>query len=487
MKILFVTSEAHPLIKTGGLGDVSGSLPAALQELQQDVRLVLPAYPQAVARLSGATSGSRFTLTGTGNEITLLEGKMPGSNVPVWLIDAPAYFNRNGGPYGTPGGDWPDNAERFALFARAVVEIAMDRAGLRWQPDVVHCNDWQAGLVPALLDDEHQRPATLFTIHNLAYQGLFPWETFARLGLPHELWHMEAMEFHGQFSFIKGGLAFADHLTTVSPTYAREIRTAAFGYGLEGLLNHRANRLTGILNGIDYTIWDPASDPLIPAQFTAHDLAGKAHNKEVLQKRFGLAINSTAPLLGVVGRMVEQKGIDLVADTIPSLLNDGAQLTILGSGAYHYEHQLRELAARYPRQIGLHIGYDEPLAHLIEAGSDIFLMPSRFEPCGLNQIYSLRYGTLPVVRRTGGLADTVVDTGPTTFNAGKATGFIFDAPSSKALYSAVQRALGYYRQPTQWQRLIGTAMAQDFSWHASAQRYLALYQQVTEERSSLRG
>lgn len=479
MKILFVTSEAHPLIKTGGLGDVSGSLPAALAGLQQEIRVVLPAYPQARARLVGCAPRGRITLPDAGSDITLLEGRMPDSGVTVWLIDAPTYFNREGGPYGTPGGDWPDNAERFALFARAVVELAMDRAGLHWRPEVVHCNDWQSGLVPALLEREEERPATLFTIHNLAYQGLFPWEVFNRLALPRELWHMEAMEFHGQFSFIKGGLAFADRLTTVSPTYAREIRTAAFGYGLEGLLNHRAGVLSGILNGADYAIWDPVNDALIPSPFTAEDPSRKALNKAALQQRFGLTVSADTPLLGLVGRLVEQKGIDLVAAIIPALVKEGVQLAILGSGAHHFEQQLRALAAQFPRQVGLHIGYDEALAHLVEAGADIFLMPSRFEPCGLNQIYSLRYGTLPIVRRTGGLADTVVDTTPTTLSGGKATGFVFDAASSEALGAAIRRALDYYRQPQQWHRLITNAMAQDFSWHASARRYLALYREMT--------
>ena len=481
MKILFVTSEAHPLVKTGGLGDVSGSLPAALQGLNQDIRLVLPAYHQARKHLGACTARGRISLNGM--EIPILEGVMPDSGVPVWLIDAPTYFNREGGPYGTPGGDWPDNAERFALFARSVVELAMDRARLDWRPEVVHCNDWQTGLVPALLAGEAGRPATLFTIHNLAYQGLFPWEAFDRLALPHELWHMEAMEFHGQFSFIKGGLAFADRLTTVSPTYAREIRTAAFGFGLEGLLNHRADRLTGILNGADYTLWDPACDSLIPARFSASDLSGKARNKTALQQRFGLPSGSNTPLLGVVGRMVEQKGIDLVVDAIPALLKEGVQLAILGSGAHHFEHQLRVLAARYPQQIGLHIGYDEPLAHLIEAGADLFLMPSRFEPCGLNQIYSLRYGTLPVVRRTGGLADTVVDTGPTTLSTGRATGFVFDTTTSETLLTTVRRALVYFRQPKLWRQLIANAMSQDFSWHASAHHYLTLYRQAIREHT----
>ncbi|HEY0634100.1 MAG TPA: glycogen synthase GlgA [Gammaproteobacteria bacterium] len=487
MKILFVTSEAHPLVKTGGLGDVGGSLPGTLTGLGQAVRLVLPAYHQAVARLNGHTLRARLSLPGSEDEIAILEGTLPGSEVTVWLIDAPLHFNRAGGPYGTSSGDWPDNAERFALFARAVVELAMDRAGLDWQPDLVHCNDWQTGLVPALLAQEEQRPATLFTIHNLAYQGLFPWETFERLALPRTLWHMEALEFHGQLSFIKGGLVFADRLTTVSPTYAREIRTAAFGYGLEGLLNHRADRLSGILNGADYEIWDPARDPLIPAHFSAADLSGKARNKAALQHHFGLAERGDVPLLGVIGRMVEQKGIDLIAAATPNLISAGAQLAILGSGLPHFEQLFRELAARYPHRIGLHIGYDEPLAHLIEAGADLFLMPSRFEPCGLNQIYSLRYGTLPVVRHTGGLADTVVDTGTATLKAGTATGFVIEAASSEALTATVRRALGYYRQPKPWQQLIGNAMAQDFSWHSSARDYLALYRLTIEEHSSLSG
>ncbi len=487
MKILFVTSEAHPLVKTGGLGDVSGSLPAALHKLGQVVRLVMPAYPQALARLVKPVERVRLTLPATANEIAILEGTMPDSGVTVWLIDSPLHFNRAGGPYGSAGGDWPDNAERFALFARAVVELAMDRAGLGWRPDLVHCNDWQSGLVPALLAREATRPATLFTIHNLAYQGLFPWETFERLALPRELWHLEALEFHGQLSFIKGGLVFADRITTVSPTYAREIRTTTFGYGLEGLLNHRAERLSGILNGADYEIWDPAHDPLIPAHFSTTNLGGKALDKTALQRHFGLVERGDTPLLGVIGRMVEQKGIDLIAGAIPSLLEAGVQLAILGSGLPHFEHLLRDLAARYPQQIGLHIGYDEPLAHLIEAGADLFLMPSRFEPCGLNQIYSLRYGTLPVVRRTGGLADTVTDTVPATLRSGTATGFIAEEASSAALAATVRRALGYYRQPKQWRQLMGNAMAQDFSWHASARVYLALYRQAILDHGTPQG
>lgn len=482
MKILFVTSEAHPLVKTGGLADVSASLPAALKALGHDVRLVLPAYPQAVARLGPHTVRARLTLPGTPTPVTLLQGTMPDSGVTVWLVDSPVHFNRAGAPYTAPNGaDWPDNAERFALLARCVVELAQDRAGLGWCPDVVHCNDWQSGLVPALLAREAPRPATIFTIHNMAYQGLFSWDTFASLSLPHELWHMEAMEFYGNLSFIKGGLSFADRITTVSPTYAREIRTAAFSYGLEGLLNHRAGRLTGILNGADYTVWDPAHDPLIPAPYSRRQPAGKALDKEALQHRFGLQAAADRPLLGLVGRLVEQKGIDLVVAVLPALMREGVQLVVLGSGSHHFEQQLRELAVRYPQQLGIHIGYDEELAHLVEAGADLFLMPSRFEPCGLNQIYSLRYGTLPLVRRTGGLADTVVDTAPTTLNTGKATGFVFDDATAEALLATVHRALGYYRQPAVWQQLIEHAMAQDFSWAASADHYLELYRQALDE------
>jgi starch synthase len=475
-KILFVSSEAHPLIKTGGLGDVSGSLPAALKRLRQSVRLLLPAYQQVVARAGRLKTVAELSIPGSTTPVRILEGQMPDTRVKLWLVDAPDCFDRGGGPYlGPDGKDWPDNARRFAVFSRAAAELALDRAGLGWRPDVVHCNDWQTGLIPALLARETTRPTTVFTIHNLAYQGLFSWDAFAALQLPHDLWHMEAMEFHGHFSFIKGGLAFADWITTVSPTYAEEIRQPELGYGLDGLLNHRAERFVGILNGADYDIWNPATDRYIPKTYTAQSFAHKAVNKRALQERFQLPVADRVPLLGFVGRMVEQKGIDMVLDALPRLLERGAQVAILGSGDGDYERRLSLLAKRYPAQLGVYIGYDEERAHLVEAGADIFLMPSRFEPCGLNQLYSLHYGTVPVVRRTGGLADTVVDAGIKALADGTATGFVFEPPTTDALYETVGRALDFYTRPQAWQQLAINGMSQDFSWDNSARRYIEIY------------
>jgi len=479
-RILFATSEAHPLIKTGGLGDVSASLPAALKRLRHAVRVILPAYRQAVRAADRVRRIATLRLA-DGEEVALLEGRMPDSGVTVWLVDMPRFFDRDGAPYTDPDGrDWPDNADRFAAFARVVVELACDRAGLGWRPEVVHCNDWQTGLVPALLADEPKRPGTLFTIHNLAYQGLFDWETFNRLGLPHKLWSMHALEFHNRMSFIKGGLVFADWITTVSPTYAEEIRTPEFGYGLEGLLAFRGDRLRGILNGVDYETWDPASDPLIPKRYSAASLADKQYNKQALQERLELPVRDDLPLVGMVGRMVEQKGIDLVLAALPRILKQTVQLAIVGSGEQQFEEALRQQAAAQPDRIGLFIGYDEALAHLVEAGSDLFLMPSRFEPCGLNQMYSLRYGTVPVVRRTGGLADTVVHADEAHLNDGTATGFLFAAPAPEALLGALDAALALWNQPTLWRRLQKQGMALDFSWERSARDYLALYKAAQE-------
>lgn len=475
-KILFVSSEAHPLIKTGGLGDVSASLPAALKRLRHSVRLVLPAYPQALARTDKLKTIATLHVAGVRVPVNIHEGRMPDTRVTVWLVDIPGYFDRPGNPYlGEDGRDWPDNPARFTAFCRVVVELAMDRAGLGWRPDVVHCNDWQTGLVPALLVREHARPASVFTIHNLAYQGLFTWDDFLSLGLPADLWHMDAMEFHHRFSFIKGGLVFADWLTTVSPTYAREICEPELGYGLDGLLRHRGERLTGILNGADYDIWNPAQDPLIPHAYGAETLRHKCANKAALQELFGLPVTAEKPLVGFVGRMVEQKGIDLILRVLPALAEKGAQAVVLGAGEQVFENELRTLADRFPQAIGYHIGYDEARAHLVEAGADMFLMPSRFEPCGLNQIYSLRYGTPPIVRRTGGLADTVVDATPEALNDGSATGFLFDEVSPEAVLNAFERALTLYRKPKAWKRLMVAGMAQDFSWEASARRYLEIY------------
>ncbi|MBZ0070316.1 MAG: glycogen synthase GlgA [Gammaproteobacteria bacterium] len=476
MKILFASSEAHPLIKTGGLADVSGALPKALAGLGQDVRLVLPAYWDLLARTGEAREVGRVDIVAGMGPVRILQTTLPDTDLSVYLVAAPHCFDRLGNPYvGPDGRDWPDNAQRFASFARAVVELAMDRAGLGWQPDLVHCNDWQTGLVPALLGLETTRPATVFTVHNLAYQGLFDRTTFETLRLPAEWWSPQALEFHDQVSFIKGGLVYADRITTVSPTYAREIRTPELGNGLDGLLNTRADALSGILNGADYSQWDPATDPLLRHHFSAAQPQGKAANKTALQEAFGLPQDAHLPLLVHVGRLVEQKGIDLLLDILPELMTRPLQVALLGSGQKQLEDALRTAQAAYPRRFGLRLGYDEPLAHLLEAGGDAFLMPSRFEPCGLNQIYSLRYGTLPIVRRTGGLADTVVDTDAASLQQGTATGFVFDAASPEALLAVIDRALTLYQQPDAWARVMQTAMRQDYSWTRSAQRYVDLY------------
>jgi starch synthase len=354
----------------------------------------------------------------------------------------------------------------------------MDEIGLDWKPDLVHCNDWQTGLVPPMLSVRKNRPPTVFTIHNLAYQGLFSWKAFKRLGLPTNFWSTEAMEFHNQFSFIKGGLVFADWITTVSPTYAKEIRTKEFGCGLEGLLEHRKDNLTGIVNGVDYAVWNPGRDLHIPVQFNQRSLFHKTENKCALQEHFNLPVDESIPLFAVISRLVEQKGIDLILDIVPDLVEKGAQLVVLGSGDSELEVDILQAEKKYPQQLGVIIGYDEELAHHIEAGADMFLMPSRFEPCGLNQIYSQRYGTVPIVRHTGGLADTVTDTTPETLADNTATGFAFSEATATALWKAIERALEHYQDPDSWQQIMTTGMKQDFSWKHSAEQYLALYEQL---------
>ncbi len=478
-KILFVVSEAHPLIKTGGLGDVAGSLPVALASLQADVRLLLPAYPDVVARAGKVETLAQFSVNGLASPVRLLEGRLPGTPVVIWLVDFPPAYDRPGNPYldfrGLP---WPDNAMRYALLARTAVMLALGQLPLEWRPDIVHSHDWQAGLVPALLAQEKNRPATVFTIHNLAYQGLFPRETFTLLDLPAALWSIDGLEFHGQMSFIKGGLAFADRLTTVSPGYAREIQTPEFGAGLDGLLRHRADRLTGILNGIDDKVWNPAHDPFLARRYSARRLRDKIPNKLALQREFGLPVNPKTPLIGMVGRMVQQKGVDLVLETLPGIMHRPVQLVMLGTGEPGYEEALCAQAARYTGQLAVRVGYDERLAHLIEAGADMFLMPSRFEPCGLNQLYSQRYGTIPIVRRVGGLADTVTEATETNLKAGKATGIVFDEARGGALLASVDRALALHNNSRRWKQMMLAGMCRDFSWEHSAAEYLHLYAQA---------
>ena len=476
-KILFATSEAQPLIKTGGLADVAGSLPLALSEMGLDVRLVLPAYPQAVERAIPLKTVATIRISGVTEPVRILEQKREG-NLHLYLVDCPSLFNRPGNPYTEASGrPWSDNAQRFALFCRAVVRIALDQAGLGWCPDVVHCNDWQTGLVPALLAQEWDRPATIFTIHNLSYQGMYDSSTFAQLILPDQLWTPDGLEFHGNFSFIKGGLVFADWITTVSQTYAEEIRTPEFGYGLEGLLQHRADRLAGVLNGIDYKIWNPATDQHIKHNYDLNSFESKQKNKLALQDELGLEENPNAMLFGNIGRIVEQKGIDLIIDILPEIMRQAdTQLVILGSGEEHLEQSLEIAAQKFPGKCAVVIGYDEDLAHRIEAGSDCFLMPSRFEPCGLNQLFSLRYGTVPIVNRTGGLADTVIDLNPASLLSKTATGFVSDLPEADSLLDSVNRAVEYYQRSGQWwEKLAINGMKQDFSWDSSAAHYLEIY------------
>ena len=478
-RILFASPEVHPVIKTGGLADVSGSLPVALKNLRRELRVIMPAYREAMKNCRKAETVATLDVPGVPEPIQILQSRLPGTSVTLWLVDAPSLFDRPGNPYlGPDGRDWPDNASRFTAFARVIASIAMNRAGLDWQPDLVHCNDWQTGLVPALLSLETTPPATVFTIHNLAYQGLFSRSMFEALRLPEALWSADGLEFYGRFSFIKGGIVYADHVNTVSPMYAREICTEEFGYGLQGLLQHIGDRLSGILNGADYQHWNPARDPYLRRNYNAHRMQNKMLNKADLQRSFKLPVDESIPVIGMIGRLVEQKGFDLVLKALPELENESAQFVILGSGERELEDGLREARDRLPDQIGAEIGYDESLAHQIEGGADMFLMPSRFEPCGLNQIYSLRYGTIPIVHGTGGLANTVVDANETTLGKGVATGIIFNEPSVQALTTALHRCLTLYRQPRIWKKIVFRAMQQDFSWRRSARQYLDLYQKA---------
>ena len=476
-KVLFASSEVYPLIKTGGLADVAGSLPVALHKQRQDVCVILPAYAEVKAKASNAKTMATLSLGDA--EVYILQTELPGTSIKAWLVDYAPYFDRPGNPYMAENGEaWPDNAERFALFCRVIVEIAMARAGLDWKPDVIHCNDWQTGLVPALLSLETQAPATVFTIHNLAYQGIFPHSTYVSLDLPETLWSFHSLEFHGQLSFIKGGLVYADRITTVSPNYAKEIQTAEFGYGLEDLLEYRSQYLFGILNGIDTEDWNPEKDHYITNHYSIRNLAGKKLNKQAVLDRFELPAKSGGPLIGLVGRLVQQKGIDIILDSFVEIMKWPLQIVLLGSGDPKYEKALRAAQRKYPDKLGIHIGYDEGLAHLIEAGADMFLMPSRFEPCGLNQLYSLRYGTLPVVRNVGGLADTVVDANKANLAAGVANGFVFSGETGADLARTIARALKLYQKPSLWKKLQLIAMWRDSSWESSAEQYIELYNQI---------
>lgn len=482
-RVLFVTSEVHPVIKTGGLADVSASLPEALCTMDHDVQIVLPGYPEAMAVAVASGACRRAQLNVESYDVTLWQTRLPGTAVVLWLVDCQPLFNRPGSPYqNAEGQDWADNAQRYCLFARVSARMALGQAGLDWVPDLVHCNDWQSGLVPVFLSNTRQRPATVFTIHNLAYQGLFSHGVFRALELPDALWRFDRLEFHDQLSFLKGGLVFSDHLTTVSPGYAREICQPELGCGLDGLLRYRHPALTGILNGIDTRHWDPQTDPLLDHHYSARSLGNKRLCRRDLQRQVGLDTNFEGPILGFIGRMVEQKGIDLLLAVLPELLHSGCQCVILGSGMRDYEQAALDLAEHHPGQLSVTLGFDETLAHRITAGIDLFIMPSRFEPCGLNQMYSMRYGTVPVVHRVGGLADTVFD--PQTASADQANGFTFSKPEPPALCAAIDRALDAFRDPKTWRKLQRNGMTGDYSWQTRAWEYTNIYRQALAARQS---
>ncbi|MCF6219023.1 MAG: glycogen synthase GlgA [Gammaproteobacteria bacterium] len=479
MNILYASSEAHPLIKTGGLADVAGSLPVAIKKLGHDIRLLLPAYHDVLAKCSELKEVAQLNLPTAQYPVKILQGKLTNSQVTLWLVDYPAAFNRPGNPYMTLQGEpWPDNPHRFTLLARAAVELSQNRAGLNWQADIVHCNDWQTALAPALLNLEPLRPATLFTIHNLAYQGIYKKEMFDALALPTDLWHPQGVEFHNQLNMIKGGIAYADIITTVSPTYAHEIQGSEYGNGLEGMLRHRGERLFGILNGVDYEEWNPEKDRYLAKRYSASHFESKTENKRALQQESGLPIRDKTPLIGLIARLVDQKGIDLLINALPHLIKQDVQLVILGSGEQRYEQQLLQWQQWHPEKISVTIGYDESLAHRIEGSSDMFLMPSRFEPCGLNQLYSLKYGTVPIVRRAGGLADTVIEASKQNIKNRTATGIVFDHADTHAICWALDRAITLFHQPDIWQQLCKTGMAQIFDWKSCAEKYLKLYKKA---------
>lgn len=484
MNILFACSEIYPLIKTGGLADVAYNLPRALQAMGHNVRIVLPAYRAVLARVGDAepvaTLNSIYGTTVRVRQTVLPDSGSEKDSLTVYLTDAPALFDRPGNPYGdSTRRDWDDNALRFGLFGRVVADIALNRAQLGWQPHIVHCNDWHTGLAPLWLAVEAERPATVFTIHNLAYQGLFPFAEFDRLQLPVTVngiavRDFRGLEFYRQLSFIKGGIVFADAVNTVSPGYAREVLHDDFGCGLDGLLRYRGAAFSGIVNGIDTEVWDPGSDPFIHRRYSSSSLQRKLANKTALRQEFQLPVNSERLLLGMVSRFSEQKGVDILLAALPRLLKLPVELMVLGSGGEKFERGLHAFAQRYPDRIAVVSGYDEALAHRVIAGADVLLIPSRYEPCGLTQMYSQRYGTLPLARAVGGLADTVID-----INAGSAaTGVLFADYSAEALVAAVRRALVLYRDPERWRHAQRKGMATDFSWRRSAREYRALYESL---------
>lgn len=475
MKVLFVSSEVVPWSKTGGLADVSGSLPKALAKLGIEISIVTPYYKCVKQQ----------------NQVRQLDVKLKygeifvhnikPDNAPVYFISNDKYFDRDE-LYFDEHGDFKDNCERFSFFCQATIEMLLRT---KFEPDIIHCHDWQTALLPAYLKTTYsnyfRNTRSVITVHNLSYQGLFESQDMTKTGLDWKYFNWKEFEYYGKLNLLKGGLVFSDAITTVSPTYAEQIKTPEFGCGLDGVLRERQDRLTGILNGVDYSEWDPSVDKLIPFNYSAKNLKNKNECKKALQKKCGLVQDADVPLVGMIGRLAEQKGLDILVQARNELEQLECQFVILGSGEPRYVQELQKMG----RNTILHMKFDNKLAHEIEAGADIFLMPSRFEPCGLNQIYSMRYGTVPVVHRTGGLADTVTDTTPSTLNEGTATGFTFDQYSSKALVNTLVRAILFFKDKPKWQSIIKNCMSQDFSWNNSAHKYIELYNHLKVSKTNL--
>lgn len=467
------------MIKTGGLADVSGSLPAALRALEADVRLLIPGYPAVLQKLVDPHRIATIEGLPVIGSVELIQGEMPGTKVPVMAIVTPSLYERAGGPYVDETGlDWADNPLRFGILSKVAAILSTEQSPLKhWLPDLVHCNDWQSGLTPAFMHYMGaQRAKSVLGIHNLAFQGCYSAEWVGMLGLPPESYQINGVEYYGQMSFLKAGIYYSDSITTVSPTYAKEIQTEAFGFGLQGLLSTRGHEIHGILNGIETQEWNPASDPHLAKHYDAKRLAGKKTVKAALQAQLGLYADPDAPLLGIVSRLTHQKGLDTFLSIAEPLLHKGCQIALLGGGEASLEQGYKALSQQYPLQVSTNIGYNEALSHQIMAGTDIFIMPSRFEPCGLNQMYGLRYGTPPVVTRTGGLADSIVDTNEETIRAGTATGFVIDSADPQQLLTKIQQALAYLQDDKVWKKIQRTGMRQDLGWGQSARAYMAIYQ-----------
>ena len=476
IEVLSVAAEIYPLIKTGGLADVAGALPLALADKGVSMRTLVPGYPSVLAQAEGGRVVAQIDdLFGAPGR--LIAGRFAG--LDLIIIDAPHLYDRPGNPYSAPDGwDWPDNWKRFAALGWLAAELAWGLVD-GYKPQVIQCHDWQAGLAPAYIKyGPESGIKTIMTVHNMAFKGFFGPEIFSQLRLPPQAFDVGGVEYYGGISYLKSGMECADYVTTVSPNYADEIRTPQFGMGLEGLLNGRADTVIGILNGIDVAAWDPAVDPALPQRYTGNTVHMRRANKAFLVERFGLD-GEDGPLFCVISRLTDQKGMDLLLLALEGLVGLGARLAVLGSGEGYLEDGFRHATALHPGKVGIITGYDEELSHLMQAGADAILIPSRFEPCGLTQLYGLRYGCVPVVSRIGGLADTVIDANPAALDAGVATGVMFDANSAHALYEAIRRTVRLYKDEKAWRRLQRRGMKADVSWETSASRYADLYATLT--------